>query len=620
MKKSYLLTVIIASLILTSCGNFLETKPKDFFTPINYYENEKQLNAALNGVYAGLANQALYSNNMLGRMGIEADEGFCSNAAELATVAGYNVSTNDIKVQRFYQALYIGINRANELLENIDKPKMDENKRASIRGQALFLRGYFYFMLVSNFGDVPLVLKTIETAAASDIQLPRTSSKVIYDQILTDMETASTLVDDISTLNFGGRVSKSAVWGIMARVCLHAAGEPVKDLSRFADAKKWAQKVIDLGVHGLNNSYENVFINYAQDKYDIKESIWELEFWGNNSSAFTIGGMVGRNNGIRQNAGGDPSIGFSVGYLHPTVFMFNQYEASGVGYSNDLRRDWTIAPFSYSGNNTNIKVNFANNQIYQRFCGKFRRENETLLPKADIATPQNFPLLRYSDVILMYAEASIEIAKSAPVQDVIDLVNLVRRRGYGKFLNGVSGVSESIRIITVNTQGTGYTVAPTVTITGGGGIGAIATATIAGGRVTTITITNSGSRYSTAPTVTITGGNGTGATATATLTQLTDADLPLSLTNDYGNFKAALQAERLRELGFELLRKTDLVRWGKFMDNMTIVKNEVNSASSSVDRNNAVILYNNFTSRDVVWPIPAYEIGVNPNLTQNIGW
>ncbi len=113
---------------------------------------------------------------------------------------------------------------------------------------------------------------------------------------------------------------------------------------------------------------------------------------------------------------------------------------------------------------------------------------------------------------------------------------------------------------------------------------------------------------------------GTGATATAVLTQSTDADLSASDISDKVAFRVAIQKERSRELGFELLRKGDLVRWGEFMNQMTLVKNEMNSSGSSVDRNNAVILYNNFSERDVLWPVPSYEIGVNPKLTQNKGW
>lgn len=621
MKRAFLLITVLFLIGFSSCKKFLNTDPEDFLSPKNYYETEKQLNTALNGVYFTLAHQSLYCNNMLARMGIEADEGFCSNAAELTGVAGYNVSTTDAKVTGYWQALYAGINRANTLLENINKPTMDETERGKIKGQALFLRGYFYFMLVSNFGEVPLILETPKTASAADIQVPRASIKLVYEQILKDMEEAATLVDDASAIKFGGRVSKSAVWGVLARVCLYMAGNPLNDHTKYENAKEWAEKVMLAGPHKLNPSFEQVFVNYAQDKYDIGESILEVEFWGNNSTANVIGGMVGRNNGIRQNSGGDPSIGYSPGYLHATKWFFDRFALASTTHSMDLRRDWTIAPFSYSGNNTSIKLSWATNQIHQRYCGKWRRENEILLPKNDTRNPQNFPLLRYSDVLLMYAEALNEAngGQDVPIR-AIEVVNEVRRRGYGKYLNGMGAVSESVKQITIVSGGSGYTSAPTVTISGGDGVGATATATITGGSVTAINIANPGIKFKTPPTITITGGGGSGAKANAILTQITDADLSAADISDKVAFRIALQEERSRELGFELLRKGDLVRWGKFMEQMTVIKNEVNSASSTVDRNNAVILYNNFSQRDVLWPIPSYEMGVNPKLTQNKGW
>lgn len=71
----------------------------------------------------------------------------------------------------------------------------------------------------------------------------------------------------------------------MARVNLHWAGHPNNETSRYEEVKKWASVVMDPGLvgtqHALNPSYEQVFINYAQDLYDISESIWEVEFWGN---------------------------------------------------------------------------------------------------------------------------------------------------------------------------------------------------------------------------------------------------------------------------------------------------------------------------------------------------
>ncbi|RZA01364.1 MAG: hypothetical protein EOP11_17475, partial [Proteobacteria bacterium] len=121
-----------------------------------------------------------------------------------------------------------------------------------------------------------------DAAAKALVQKPANSPLLDFD-----MEAAEQLVPDITTVGYSGGVSKSAVRGMLARVNLHMAGEPLNDKTRYAEASKWAKKVMDdaLAGHELNPSYAQVFINVAQDKYDIKESIWEVEFTGNRTDA-----------------------------------------------------------------------------------------------------------------------------------------------------------------------------------------------------------------------------------------------------------------------------------------------------------------------------------------------
>ena len=190
--------------------------------------------------------------------------------------------------------------------------------------------------------------------------------------------------------------------------------------------------MIDSNKHALNPSYKQIFINYAQDIYDYKESIWEVEFWGNNTGNYTnVAGMVGRNNGILNTA--DYDFGYSAGMIRSTSVLYDMYAADGI----DSRRDWVIAPYYYSGNPA-VLVNWtAGGTKFQRYCGKFRREYEKLTPKSTTATPQNFPLLRYSDVLLMYAEAVVqkEAKTTAETDSAYWAVNQVRRRAYGFNLN-----------------------------------------------------------------------------------------------------------------------------------------------------------------------------------------
>ena len=530
MKTKIYLIIFLATLALNSCG-LLDVELNDTLQEENYFNNEQQMQTALNGVYATLGDSYLYGNYMLGRLGLDADEGYNSYSSDVGSVSQYLAAPSDTKILSYWRKLYEGINRANLLLENIDKPEMDSVQRLNIKGQAMFLRAYYYSMLVTRFGDVPLVLHLAKSGNADEVLVPQTSTKEIYEFIVSEMTQAAAIVKDIDMVESPGRVSKSAIWGVLSRVCLYMAGQPVNDTKRYAEAAYWAKKVIDSNKHALNPSYKQIFINYAQDIYDYKESIWEVEFWGNNTGNYTnVAGMVGRNNGILNTA--DYDFGYSAGMIRSTSVLYDMYAADGI----DSRRDWVIAPYYYSGNPA-VLVNWtAGGTKFQRYCGKFRREYEKLTPKSTTATPQNFPLLRYSDVLLMYAEAVVqkEAKTTAETDSAYWAVNQVRRRAYGFNLN---------------------TAAPTV-------------------------------------------------------------DVSNLSTSD---FLTQIQNERSRELAFECLRKNDLVRWGIFYTKMKNILANIPAGTSSYITY-AKNTFGNVAQRDVIWPVPTYEIGVNRYLKQNKGW
>lgn len=622
MKKLTIIFTILFALSTSSCKKFLETEPQDYLTPINFYDTEEQLNFALAATYSPLGDAALYAGR-IGRSGLDADDGFYDRSTDIYGVSSYNVDPADPNVRSWWRTCYVGINRANLLLANINKPAMDATKRAVIEGEAKFLRAYYYFLLVSNFGSVPLLLQPTEKIESTAV--PRTPVKDVYAQIVVDMEDAEKKVGTAESVGFGGRINKSAVRGLLARVNLFMAGFPLKDETRYAEARKWAKMVKDDPAHQLNPDYSQVFINYAADLYDVKESIWEIEFFGNTQDVWRESGQVGTNLGIQYNADAaantDPEQGYGYGFLNPTGVLWEKYDNPTSLYSYDFRRDWAIAPFTLGAGTPAKKTPRPITQIYQRDAGKYRREYEKVYPKEKNYSPINFPVLRFSDVLLMFAEADNFVNKGASAE-AIEAVNMVRRRGYGKYLNGQNGVSESIKSIALTNGGSNYTSAPVVTITGGGGEGATATATWSSStkKVTGITITYPGQKFTSTPVITFTGGGGTGASATATLTTLTDADLSAQETASQEIFLETIQDERSRELCFEALRKGDLVRWGILVRNMRNVLDHVIAANLPVAYAYIQWSYRNVSDRDVVWPIPAYDMGLNSALTQNLGW
>jgi hypothetical protein len=662
MKRILYTLLTVLSLSIVSCKKFLNTVPTDSLVPTEYYNTETKLNSALAGVYQPLASAGIYGDNMFDQLGASTDEGFYARSAQTTGIMVYNFDYGNSDLNNFWSQLYIGVERANTLIQNINIAKMDEAKRQIILGEALFLRGYYYFLLVSNFGDVPL--KTVPTPSVTDVNVSRTPAKQVYAQILSDMQAAEGKVNTATAIGYGGHVSKTVVEGILARVCLTMAGYPLNDESKYTDALTWAQKVQSSGEHSLNSNYRQVFINLHQDLYDVKESMWEVENKGTGADGLGNVNRLGNTNGIALSVNFD-AIGYSYAFVNTTAKLYNLYSPG------DLRRDWDIAQFSYNSATTPVSYNYLTTaQIYNRNAGKFRREYELSPVKSKNSTPINFPILRYADVLLMIAEAENHI--NGPTNTAYDAINQVRRRAFGLPANTPATSVKVLNTITLVTTGnTGYLgTAPNIpiTFTGGGGTGATGMATVSTttGKVTSIAILNPGSGYTTAPTVnigtawatgvaynvgtqvfngnnlytvttagtsTVTGPTQTsgassaattgavftyaGLRATATVTIATSIVDLSGLDKD--TFFAAVQDERARELCYESLRKADLIRWGIWVSTMNNLATDM-KANAGTTFVYGALAGANITSRNLLFPIPASEISVNNSATQNPGW
>ncbi|AYD47594.1 RagB/SusD family nutrient uptake outer membrane protein [Arachidicoccus soli] len=431
MKRIYYFLLLLATVgSISSCNQFLNTKPLAFASPAANYATEPQLLQALAGVYdvLGLSGSQLYADNLFDKLGATTDEGFYARAKANAASETYTFDYTEPNIDATWQTLYIGIERANNLIYYINTPKsMDPVERNAILGEAEFLRGYYYFLLVSNFGAVPMRLLPTTITGANSNNVPRTDIKDVYAQILSDMTDAEGKCYPATHFGYSSRVSQTTVEGVLARVCLTMAGYPLQDHSKYADALKWATKVQASGLHALNPSYSQIFINEAQDVYDIKAAMWEADFHGNElSDTYQESGRLGNTNGIAFSASNYADTGYSYGFINATAKLYSLY---GPG---DQRRDWAIAPYGYSGT-PSVRVN-KGTLIYDRNCGKWRRSYETLTPKSKNNTGENFPILRYADVLLMLAEADNQV-NNGPSANAYEAINEVRRRGYGFDVN-----------------------------------------------------------------------------------------------------------------------------------------------------------------------------------------
>ena len=539
---------------MSSCEDFLNTEPVDKIAQSQYYTNEEGLTQGLAGVYDPLGGAGLYGETLYTKLEACTDEGYYARSAQKSETMVYVFEATDPSVANLWNTLYDGVNRANDLIANIDVPTMDESKRKIILGEALFLRGYYYFMLVSRFGDIPM--KLTPTTSPNGVNLPRTPTAQVYAQILKDMTEAEGKVSTSTELGYSSRVSKTVVQGILSRVCLQMAGYPLNDTEKYKDALVWSKKVIDSKEHALktsfdpnpiyntfnpsygstaNNAYRQIFINQVQDVYDVKESMWEIDFKGNRSDGYFETGRLGNTNGITYTGALFQQIGYSYGFIKGTGRLFNKY---GIG---DLRRDWALTTYTLNAT-TGARVAIvkktgaaASEFPYGRDCGKWRREYEGPLSKEKNHNSNNFPVLRYADVLLMRAEAENQVNGPA---DAYQYVNQVRRRGYGLPIDTPSLV----------------------------------------------------------------------------------ADLPAGLSK--ADFQLAIEDERMRELCFEGTRKSDLIRWNKFVKTMNEVGAEMSAAPTPANQRYGGFGGSNVLPKHLLYPIPSREIASNKALEgiNNLGW
>lgn len=140
-KYSQLIVPVLVMVCLISCKKFLETKPTDSVTPENYYRTQNDLDRALSAVYDRLGDRRTYGSALFGYLAFS-DEFFLKGQT-----TGYMSNTIDasmLDLNRCWEALYTGVERANMLLANIDKAQVSDSARNEVKGQALFLRAFYY--------------------------------------------------------------------------------------------------------------------------------------------------------------------------------------------------------------------------------------------------------------------------------------------------------------------------------------------------------------------------------------------------------------------------------------------------------------------------------------------
>lgn len=435
MKRIIFAFFATAMILVCSCKKILDTKPKDFVTTANFPNNANDATKMLNYGFFLLHKQYVFDGYWVCRAQA-GDDVWCSLTGTNYPGTFTITATESTFIPTFWNTMYSVIEQVNTLIKYLPNVPMDQATRNALQGEALFLRGMCYFYLVDQWGAVPL--RTEPTGGANDLNIARTPVADVYKQILADLTAAEPLVPDASNAAYGGAgyPPKTAVEGLLARVCLTMAGHPLMDVSKYADAKMWCAKVIASGLHSLNPSYIQFFSNLATGVFDKKESIWEIDMVDQTGvSGF---GTLGFLDGIPST---NLTYGIADGQVRCMAHLYNLYAAGTT--SPDMRRDWIIAPFVYktpAAPDINQITLVASNVLYGRYEAKYR-SYLTPLPHVNGNSPVNFPMMRYADILLMYAEADNQVNGGPSALDYT-YVNMVRARAYGKLLPGATNLTQ----------------------------------------------------------------------------------------------------------------------------------------------------------------------------------
>ena len=421
--KNYIIHLLIGLMTataLSSCDDFLESKPRNFLDPDDFYINSANVESGLMGIYqplTGLNGGQLYAQTNLLTQLVVSDLEYCNSTSSDYYIQTFNFQSTSPYVSSYWGGCYVGISRANSFIDRVEEIRirgLDDKDRDAAVGEAYFLRAFYYWHLAANWGGVPLL-----TTFENDINphRKRASLKEVYEQIVKDLKKAEGMVYEAGAFTHAGRVTRSTVQALLARVCLYMAGNPLNDKSQYSEAAEWARKVKESGLHELNPSYENLFTRLMYKEYDLdyREMMWEAEFKGATGETIQTRGRVGKVNGLTCH---DNNLGYAAPQILVSRVMDDYYLEDPL----DTRYAWNVPPFDYGTGST---ANIRSRAIELRSIGKFRL-TVSPIPSTTGYSEINFPLMRYADVLLMLAEAVNET--EGPVDEVMDALNRVRRR------------------------------------------------------------------------------------------------------------------------------------------------------------------------------------------------
>jgi hypothetical protein len=444
LRSSLALAVVSCLAGMLACKDYLDVNPASTYIADDVFDNVANANSAVIGVYDPLSGDNGYGVRLSTGYPSDTDEG--QNRAGAADggsrdINRYRVTAGTTELIAPFTTLYLGVERANVCIYNIPKMELyrtgtpaEQRALRRLHGEALALRALYYMEIVRNWGDVPAQFEPSSTY--SDLRLPQTDRNEIYDRILADLALASRLLPwrKESDVNAYERFTKGAAKALRARIALARGGwrsnartgqmeRPTDYLNYYTMARAECDTLLrNRDQHTLNPSYEAVWRNINELKFDVQygEIMFEVAM-GSGSAASDS--KLGYNNGPRLDVNSRWGQGGGSYTINPNYFYAFD--------STDTRRDVTVTLYQTVAATPNTQTSTTLNALRD---GKFRRDwRVPLLTGSSQTLGFNWPIVRFADVLLMFAEAQNELAGPAAAYNgttPVQALEEVRRRAF----------------------------------------------------------------------------------------------------------------------------------------------------------------------------------------------
>jgi hypothetical protein len=398
---------LLAVFILSACSeDFLRLYPKTSANESIFYQSQEDFILLVNGCYTPMKDYLKKDMWMMSEL--RSDNGFFQNSRvseggfkHQGVFDLFNETSDDNYLTRTWRWAYNGIYRCNTLLSNIESTDVTFSP-ASLKdrctGEAYFMRALYYFDLVRNFGGVPIVL-TVATAEEA-VGIKRSTEAEVYQIIVDDLKEAASHFSNATDVEENGRASWGAAAGLLGKVYLY-----MKD---YPNAETQLKSVIDDPKYSLLPNYGDLWNPLMKDYTETIFSIQYSEANAELSQMFIFWSAPNESGGEITGIPAYSIASSSYGWNYPTVDLINAFDSA-----NDLRFDESIK-FWYGPDWDLVEKDMP----YQ---GKFKGPNTAVQNWCG----DNFPILRYSDVLLMYAEVLNEQGRPG---EAIPYIQQVRDR------------------------------------------------------------------------------------------------------------------------------------------------------------------------------------------------